>query len=366
MMQMITYEYKLYSSRRNKKLNKMIDLSAIIWNHCIALHRRFYKLFHKYLKPNVLKKHLTKLKKLNKYNYIKELDAQSVQDIVERIDLAYQKFFKDYKNKKKCSIPKFKKIRKYKSFTLKQNGYKFIDETTVIIKQQKYRFHKNQKLEGDVKTVTVKRDSLGDVYLFVVCKVDKPQVLSRIGNKIGYDFGLKTFLTASTSYKDDVISPLFFKKNINEIKRLCKNLSKKDKNSNNYQRAQKQLARLYKRITNLRKDFHYKTAYDICNKYTIICIEDLNIKAMQKLWGRKINDLGFYNFVQILEYVAKKCGCEVRKANKFFASSQTCSCCGNINKQVKDLRIRTWQCSVCNTIHDRDRNAAINILNACV
>ena len=366
MIQMVTYEYKLYSSRRNKKLNKIIDLSAIIWNHCISLHRRFYKLYHKYLKSDNLKKHLTKLKKLNKYNYIKELDTQSVQNIVERIDLAYQKFFKEYKNKKKVSIPKFKKVKKYKSFTLKQNGYKFIDETTVIIKKQKYRFHKNQKIEGDIKTVTVKRDSLGDIYLFVVCKVDKPQILSRIGNKIGYDFGLKIFLTASTSYKDDVISPLFFKKNINEIKRLCKNLSKKDKNSNNYQRAQKQLARLYKRITNLRKDFHYKTAYDICSKYTIICIEDLNIKAMQKLWGRKINDLGFYNFVQILESVAKKCGCEVIKANKFFASSQICYCCGNINKQVKDLRIRMWQCNVCNTIHDRDRNAAINILNACV
>ena len=76
--------------------------------------------------------------------------------------------------------------------------------------------------------------------------------------------------------------------------------------------------------------------------------------------------LGFYQFVQILESVAKKCGCEVRKADRFFASSQTCSNCGNINKQVKDLRIRMWQCNVCNTIHDRDRNAAINILNVCV
>ena len=160
MVQMITYEYKLYSSRRNKKLHKMINLSAIVWNHCISLHRRYYKLHHKYLKSDILKKHLTKLKKLNKYNYIKELDAQSVQNIVERIDLAYQKFFKAYKNKKKCSIPKFKKVKKYKSFTLKQSGYKFVDETTVFIKKQKYRFHKNQKLEGDIKTVTVKRDSL--------------------------------------------------------------------------------------------------------------------------------------------------------------------------------------------------------------
>ena len=107
MMQMITYEYKLYSSRRNKKLNKIIDLSAIVWNHCISLHRRYYKLYHKYLKQDALKKHLTKLKKIQKYNYIKELNSQSVQNIVERIDLAYQKFFKEHKNNKKCNIPNY-------------------------------------------------------------------------------------------------------------------------------------------------------------------------------------------------------------------------------------------------------------------
>ena len=361
MIQFITYECKLYSSTRNKKLNKTINMSAIIWNHCIALHKRYYKLYHKHLKCNNLKKHLTKLKRLNKYSYMKELDAQSIQDIAERIELAYQRFFK-----KKSGMPKFKKVKKYKSFTLKQSGYKFLDETTVFIMKQKYRFHKNQKIEGDIKTVTIKRNPLGDIYLFVVCKVDKPEVLSRIGNKIGYDFGLKTFLTASTSQEDDIISPLFFKTNMNEIKRLCRNLSKKNKNSNNYKRARIQLARLHKRIANLRKEFHYQTAYDICSKFTIICIEDLNIKTMQKLWGRKINDLAFYQFVKILESVARKCGCEVRKAKRFFASSQTCSCCKHINKNVKDLRVREWKCSNCHTIHDRDRNAAINILNSCV
>ena len=361
MIQFITYEYKLYSSRRNKKLNKMIDLSALIWNHCIALHKRYYKLYHKHLKCNNLKKHLTKIKRLNRFTYMNELDAQSIQNIAERIEFAYQRFFK-----KQAGIPKFKKIKKYKSFTLKQNGYKFLDETTVFIMKQKYRFHKNQKLEGDIKTVTIKRNALGDIYLFVVCKTDKSKVLLRLGNKIGYDFGLKVFLTASTSPKDDIVSPLFFKTNMNEIKRLCRNISKKKKNSNNYKKARMQLARLHKRIANLRKDFHYKTAYDICSKFTIICIEDLNIKAMQKLWGRKINDLAFYQFVKILESVARKCGCEVLKAGRFFASSQTCSCCGNINKDVKDLRIREWECSKCHTLHDRDRNAAINILNACI
>ena len=361
MIQFITYEYKLYSSKRNKKLHKMINLSAIIWNHCIALHKKYYKLFHKHLQCNNLKKYLTKIKRLKKYTYMNELDAQSIQNIAERIEIAYQRFFK-----KQAGIPKFKKVKKYKSFTLKQSGYKFLDETTVFIKKQKYRFHKNQKLEGDIKIVTIKRNALGDIYLFVVCKVDKTEVLLRLGNKVGYDFCLKTFLTSSTSHEDDIVSPLFFKTSMNEIKRLCRNISKKKKNSNNYKRARMQLARLHKRIANLRKDFHYKTAYEICSRFTTICIEDLNIKAMQKLWGRKINDLAFYQFVKILENVTRKCGCEVLKAERFFASSQTCSCCGNVNKNVKDLRVREWKCNECHTVHDRDRNAAINIINNCV
>jgi len=359
------YKQKLYNSySRNKKLYREIETYAKVWNHCIAIHKKYYSLYKKHLSLNKIKKHITKIKKQIKYKYMRSLNSQAIQDIVERIELGYQKFFRDKKLGRKSSIPKYKKYKNYKSFTLKQNGYKFIDDNKIRVGKQVYKYSKNQKMEGEIKTVTIKRDIVGDLYIIVVCKVDIPEVIPHTGKSVGYDFGLKTFLTSSNC--DDVVAPLFFKGNIEKIKKLNKNLSRKKKGSNNYKKAKLQLAKLHRKISNQRKDSHYKTAYEICSKYATICIEDLNLKGMQRLYGRKINDLGFYQFVQILEYVASKCGCEVRKADRFYASSQICCCCGYQNKNVKDLRVREWECNNCYAYHDRDRNAAFNILNACI
>jgi len=359
------YKQKLYNSyNRNKKLYREIEEYARVWNHCIAIHKRYYSLYKKYLSLNKIKKHITKIKKQKKYKYMRLLNAQAIQDVVKRIELGYQKFFRDKKFGRKSSTPKFQKCKNYKSFTLWQSGYKFIGSNKIRIGKQIYKYSNSQEMKGEIKTVTIKRDTVGDLYIIVVCKVDISEVIPRTGKSVGYDFGLKTFLTSSNC--DDIISPLFFKENIEKIKKLNKNLSRKKKGSNNYKKAKLQLAKLHRKIANQRKDFHYKIAYEICEKYAIICIEDLNIKGMQKLYGRKINDLGFYQFVQILEYVASKCGCEVKKSNRFFASSQICCCCGYQNKNVKDLRVREWECNNCYAYHNRDRNAAINILNAYI
>ena len=122
------------------------------------------------------------------------------------------------------------------------------------------------------------------------------------------------------------------------------------------------LARLHKKSTNQRHDFHFKLARRLCLEYDTICIEDLNVKAMQRLYGKKIGDLGFSDFVKILKYEASKFGTIVVEVGRFFASSQLCRCCGEKNPQVKDLKIRQWKCLKCGAEHDRDRNAAINIL----
>jgi len=359
------YKQKLYNSySRNKKLYREIEEYAKVWNCCVAIHKRFYSLYKKHLSLHKLQNHITKIKKQKKYKYMRSLNAQAIQDIVERIELGYQKFFRDKKLGRKSSIPKFKKYKNYKSFTLKQNGYKFINDNKIRVGKQVYKYSKNQEMEGEIKTVTIKRDAVGDLYIIVVCKVDIPKVIPHTGKSVGYDFGLKTFLTSSNC--DDIVSPLFFKENIDKIKKLNKNLSRKKKGSNNYKKAKIKLAKLHRKISNQRKDFHYKIAYEICEKYATICIENLNLKGMQRLYGRKINDLGFYQFVQILEHVASKCGCEVKKADRFYASSQICCCCGYQNKNVKDLRVREWECENCHVSHDRDRNAAINILNACI
>jgi len=303
-------------------------------------------------------KHLTKLKKLSKYAYWNLLGSQAIQDVVQRIDKAYTLFFRNLKHGIKSAPPSFKKVKKYKSFTLKQAGYKILPGNKIVIAGQQYSYFKSREIEGKVKTVTIKRDSLGDIYIYFVCETNENIVLPRTGNSVGFDFGLKTFLKGSDGY--DKECPEFFKKAIKEIKQASKKVSKKKKGSNNRREAKLNLARVHKKITNQRLDFQFKLAKILAEKYAIICIEDLNIKAMQRLWGRKISDLAFSEFVKILKYECSKTGSIVIEIPRFYPSSKTCSNCGNLNNEL-DLKTRQWTCPECGIVHDRDLNAAINI-----
>ena len=196
-------------------------------------------------------------------------------------------FFRNLKHKIRTAPPSFKKIRKYKSFTLKQAGWKLLKGNIIEINKQKYKYFKSRDIEGIVKTITIKRDNLDDIYLYFVCETNENKVLARTGKSVGYDFGLKQFLTASDN--KDIKAPLFFKQNANDIKKANRILSRKKKTSNHRRLAKIALARLHKKISNQRKDFHFKLANKICSEYALICIEDLNIKGMQKRWGRKKN-----------------------------------------------------------------------------
>ena len=160
----------------------------------------------------------------------------------------------------------------------------------------------------------------------------------------------------------DVISPLFFAKNSVAIRLACRNLSSKRNGSNNRRRAELKLARLYKKTANQRHDFHFKLARRLCLEYDTICIEDLNVKGMQRLYGRKIGDLAFSDFVKILKYEASKFGTLIVEVGRYFALSQLCHNCGYKNLEIKDLRKRKWKCPKCGANHERDKNAAINIL----
>ena len=194
---MKTYCFKLYKAKRNRKLHKVINIAGIIYNHCIALHKRYYRLFKKSLNIYKLQKHLTKLKKIGKFSYFKEVGSQAIQDITQRIDRACKLFFRNLKHKIRTAPPSFKKIRKYKSFTLKQAGWKLLKDNVIEINKQKYKYFKSRDIEGIVKTITIKRDTLGDIYLYFVCETNENKVLARTGKSVGYDFGLKQFLTAS-------------------------------------------------------------------------------------------------------------------------------------------------------------------------
>ena len=358
---MKTFCFKLYNSRRNSEIMRLIDIAGLIYNHCIALHRRYYRLYGKYIHKNDLQKHLTKLKRSEHFAYMKILNAQAVQNVVERIDLLYFRFWKNLKRGQKASPPKFRKVRKYRSFTLKQYGWS-LDEANgkIRIGQKWYRYFKSRNIEGRVKTVTVKRDTLGDIYVYLCCETQCEIVGFRSGQSVGLDFGLKRFLTASDG--NDIESPDFFALNAKYIGTAHRKISWRKPGSRNFERARLELCRAYRKLFNQRHDFHFKTARRLCEKYAVICLEDLNIKAMTKTWGRKIQSLGFSYFVKILLYEATKFGTRIIFIDRFYPSSQICSECGYKNEAVKDLRVREWDCPSCGTHHDRDRNAAKNIL----
>lgn len=236
-------------------------------------------MFSKFLNVNRLKIHLTKLKRTKRFAYIRSLGSQAVQDIAERIDRAYSVFWSNLKRGIRTTPPKFKAVRRYKSLTLKQAGCS-LDEAKGRIKLGKswYGYFQSRKTEGKVKTVTVKRDTLGDIYVYLVCDCQVEQAETRTGKSVGLDFGLHTFLTASDG--NDIISPDFFTLNVKTIRTKCRKLSHKLKGSHNRERA-------------------------------------LNIKAMARLWGRKIHSLGFSEFVKVLDYEAMKFGTRIVFAPQF-------------------------------------------------
>ena len=363
---MLTYKYKLYPYRKNKKLDEILEICRFVYNHTIALHRRYYRLFKKQPHKYAISNHYTKLKKLPKYQCWNDINRDTVDNIVVRIDESYKQFFRKIKKKQKASPPSFRKKESYCSFTLRTSGYKFDWENHSITLSKVgkiYKFFKNRIPEGKIKLITFRKDNCGDYWLTVVFEPYEKQneVIPRIGESMGYDFGLKKFLTA-TIESEDVITPLFYKQNMSKLKALDKSLSTKMKGSNNRAKAKLARAKAYRRMVNQRTTFQWTLANEICRKYATICIEDLNIKGMQKRWGRKIGDLSFYEFVQKLEYVATKYGTTIVKVDRFYPSSQICSECGYQNKSTKNLSVREWICPECGTVHDRDRNAAKNIL----
>jgi len=356
---MKTYKFKFYKSKRNKYLHKQIDLACEIYNHCIALQKRYYSIYKKYIPAYKMQAHITKLKHLDRYKHWYNLNSQSIQDIVERIDRAYTLFFQNLKKGIKTNPPNFKRRFRYKSFTLKQTGYKIVSNNKIQIGKKIYKFFKSRKIEGNIKTITIKRDELGDLYLFVVTDVEETREAPRTGEIVGFDFGLTTFLVASN--EEDVESPLFFQQNRSKLRKAHKQVSSKKRGSRNRRKAVANLNRVYRKVSNKRNDFQWKLANELTDKYDILCFETLNIKAMQQVWGRKISDLSFSGFILKLKYLASVKLKTLVFINRFEPSSKACSVCGYINKYLA-LKDRSWLCPECNTQHDRDRNASYNIL----
>lgn len=350
------YKYRMYRcDKKDRALRHKMFVASTIWNHFIALQRRYYNLSGKYISLYRMRKHVLKLRRTERFSLWRDLHSQVCQDVVLRVDDAYMRFFKGLAKGR----PKFRKAAKYSSFTYPQSGYK-VEGNTVTMDGVKYKFVLHREITGQIKAMMVKRDRVGRLWL--VFRVFLKMVIgeSSTGKSGGFDFGLTTFIVDDENIGST--SPQFFTQNIRKTRKLNRELSRKVEGSHRCKRARRAFAKHSADVANKRLDHHFQLAHDLCDQYDVMCFEDLNINGMKSLWGRKVSDLGFSSFMNILEWVAFKRGKSVRKIDRWERTTGKCSNCGHL--QNLELRERVFHCENCNLIIGRDHNAAKNILTA--
>ena len=348
------FAFQLYHSKQLRHLHAQIDIAAEIYNHLIAVHKRYYRRYGGYIGYFRIKRHVTRLKGWARFAHWRQLGSQAIQDIVRRIDLGYQKFFR----KENPRPPTFRVWKQYRSFTLTQAGWRYEGGNRLWIAGRLYRFHQSRAIEGTIKTLTIKRLPTGRMMVYFSCQCEAPsQTRVMTGHSAGFDFGLQTFLTGSDGTRFRAPQPL--KSSLRRLRKANRTLSRKQRGSGRRWKARQALARVHATIANQRQAWHWQLAHELCASYDTIYLEDLNLRGMITLWGRKVADLGFGQFVQILHATAQKTGVEVHHIDRFFPSTKLCHVCGALNACIT-LRDRVWSCP-CGENHQRDQNAARNI-----
>lgn len=285
------------------------------------------------------------------------LHSQTVQEVLERLDNSYSRFFKRLAKRP----PKFKNRYSFRSFVFKQGGFTLNGNVLTINKiKKRFKFSYSRSYEGKVKQLRICKNKTGKYSLIIVTDKSTESTMEKThdGAAIGIDFGLKTYLMLSNG--KEYSSPLFFKQFQNKIKAANRKLSRAKKGSNNRKKKRMGLAKIYEEISNKRNDFQWKLAHELCKNFDYIFLETLNIEAMKRLWGKKISDLSHSSFIEKLKYVASKYNVTIHHIDKWHPSSKTCSC-GFVNKNLS-LKDRVWTCPKCGSFNERDLLAAKNIL----
>ena len=365
---MYTTAYKLFRAPRLRKLRRKTWIAHTIWNYFLGWQRTRYALGLPYMSFYEMSREFTVLKNSHPemFAHWRELNTWSAREILKRLDDGYQRFF----NKLAKRPPKFRSWRKPYSFTMCQSGFTFADPEEgdfgfgiygdkVRIMGKHYRFNLSRPILGNIKTVTIKADALGDFYMSVVTDHIATEILPKTGEAAGYDFGIKTMFTCSDGTQHE--SPHFYQTAHSDLQRTQRKLSSKQKGSNNSERERLKTARVHRKIRRQRENHHWKLAKELVHAYDALCFETLTFEGMKRLWGRKVSDISPYAFHLKLRQQAKKHGKDICYIDRFEPTSKTCSHCGEI-EMLLTLDIREWKCSGCQQKHHRDVNAAINIL----
>ena len=349
-----------------RPLHDDLNICGVVRNHFIALSMRYYRKYGKGLSYKKMSKHLTKLKKLDKYKHWNIPYSWALQNVLKRLSQS----FREIKTHGR-GHPKFKSCKKHKGMTFdgtqvpiekvleKQKNARNHPTYRMRLKGRWYRFALHREIKGQITQVQVARDALGDVYITLTEDYSEVKIEPKTGKAEGFDFGIKDFLTGSDGHR--YTSPMFYKHNAEKLAKAQRQHSRKVKGSNNQERSRKDIARIHKKTANQRTDHHWKLAIELCQKYDILFFEDLNLRGMKALWGKQVSDLAFGEFYQKLKHQSKKRIRSVLKIWRWTPTTKCCSVCEHKNETLT-LADREWTCPECNTVLDRDQNAAINIL----
>lgn len=363
---------KLYPNKQQEQvINKILGCYRFVYNHMLALKQKEYDDNKISLSLKDLSKYFYgTLRKNEKYSWLKEQNTQVMKQPIRQMLVAYDNFFKLH-----TGFPKFKskKDRQSALFSIDAISKRNTFETKHIsliksLKNIKFRcsdlyFKRLQMYKDNIRSATMSKTKSGNYFLSILIDVPQDEIVKfkQTGGSVGIDLGVKDFVI--TSDGEIFENKHFYKKQENRIKKLQKQLSRKVKGSNNREKARIKLAKSYERLVNQRENYIHSVVNELLKYYDTICMEDLNVKGMLKNHNlaKAIQEVGLFRFKTVLLDKSVNNGKRVVFVDRFYPSSKTCSCCGYVYRKLT-LKERDWKCPDCGEIHDRDLNAAMNIL----